>query len=152
MMEKFTWKSKTFGELTTSELYQILKARVDVFVVEQNCPYPEVDGDDPKALHFWAEDDGEIIAYCRIFEPGIKYPESSIGRVLTHQKYRNKSLGKLLMTFAIKTIEGRFKTNTIRISAQDYLLSFYSELGFKATGKSYLEDDIPHSEMLRKSF
>lgn len=148
-MEKLTWKIKTFTELSTFELHQILKARIDVFVVEQNCPYPEVDGDDPKAIHLWAEDHGEVVAYCRIFEPGIKYAETSIGRVLTHQNYRKMNLGKTLMKFAITTIETKFPGNSIRISAQDYLLAFYTNLGFCTTGKNYLEDGIPHSEMLR---
>ena len=149
-MENFIWKIKTFDELSAQELHAVLKARIDVFVVEQNCPYPEVDGDDPRAIHLWAENNGNVAAYCRIFQPGIKYDESSIGRVLTTQKFRKMNLGKTLMKFAIATIESRFGTNSIRISAQDYLLSFYAELGFVATGKSYLEDEIPHSEMLIK--
>ncbi len=148
-MENITWKVKRFDDLSINELHDILKVRIDVFVVEQNCPYPEIDGYDSKAIHLWAEKEDEIIAYCRIFEPGIKYPESSIGRVLTHQNYRKLNLGKSLMRFAINTIEARFHQNSIRISAQDYLLNFYQNLGFVPTGKSYLEDDIPHSEMLR---
>ena len=148
-MQPITWKIKTFDELSTIELHQIIKARIEVFVVEQNCPYPEVDGSDPKAIHLWAENEGEVIAYCRIFEPGIKYSECSIGRVLTHQNFRKLNLGKILMRFAISTIEARFQKATIRISAQDYLLPFYKEFGFTPTGNSYLEDSIPHSEMLR---
>ena len=148
-MENFIWKIKTFDELSTKELHSILKARIDIFVVEQNCPYPEVDGDDPKAIHLWAEKNGEVVGYCRVFEPGIKYPESSIGRVLTQQKYRKMDLGKTLMKFAINSVEARFRENSIRISAQDYLLPFYTKFGFLPTGKSYLEDGIPHSEMLK---
>ncbi|MGA9212078.1 GNAT family N-acetyltransferase [Kaistella sp.] len=148
-MENFIWNIKTFDQLSTKKLYQILKVRIDVFVVEQNCPYPEVDGYDSQAIHLWAESKGEVVAYCRIFEPGIKYPESSIGRVLTHQKFRKMNLGKSLMRFAINTIEARYPKNAIRISAQDYLLSFYTGFGFISTGKSYLEDDIPHTEMLK---
>ena len=148
-MENLIWKIKTFDELSTQEFHAIIKARIDVFVVEQNCPYSEVDGDDPKAIHLWAEQNGDVAAYCRIFQPGIKYDESSVGRVLTTHKYRKMNLGKILMKFAIATAEARFRKTSIRISAQDYLLSFYTDLGFIATGKSYLEDDIPHSEMLR---
>ena len=148
-MQPITWKIKTFDELSTIELHQIIKARIEVFVVEQNCPYPEVDGSDQKAIHLWAENRGEVIAYCRIFEPGVKYSECSIGRVLTHHNFRKLNLGKTLMRFAISTIEARFQKATIRISAQDYLLPFYKEFGFTPTGKSYLEDNIPHSEMLR---
>lgn len=148
-MENFSWKIKTFDQLSTTELYSILKVRIDVFVVEQNCPYPDADGYDPKALHLWAEDGDEIVAYCRIFEPGIKSEEVSIGRVLTNQNYRRMNLGKILMRMAISTIDTRFSNRSIRISAQDYLLNFYKDLGFIPTGKSYLEDDIPHSEMLK---
>lgn len=148
-MEDFIWNIKTFDQLSTDELHRILKARIDVFVVEQNCPYPELDGYDPQAIHLWAENNGEVAAYCRIFSPGIKYPESSIGRVLTNYKYRKMTLGKTLMKLAVNTIEARYRRTSIRISAQDYLLAFYAQFGFVPTGKSYLEDDIPHSEMLR---
>ena len=141
---------KTFSELSVSELYKILKARIDVFIVEQNCPYPELDGYDDKAIHFWAEEDGEILAYCRIFDKNIKYHEASIGRVLTTENARGKNLGRQLMKYAVEIIENRFETSEIRISAQDYLLKFYEEFGFGDTGKKYLEDDIPHTEMLRK--
>lgn len=143
------WKIKTFEELSTDELYKILKTRVNVFVVEQTCPYPELDDYDQKALHLWSESDDEVLAYCRIFEPGIKYREASIGRVLTNLNYRNLKLGRILITFAINTIETRFRTSAVRISAQDYLLRFYNDFGFQDTGKKYLEDDIPHTEMLR---
>lgn len=149
-MSDIVWKIKSFDEFTVPELYAVLKARVDVFVVEQNCPYPDLDGYDQKALHLWAEEDGEVLACCRIFNKGIKYNEASIGRVLTTEKARGKSLGKQLIRYAIETVENRFHTSEIRISAQDYLLKFYGDFGFEDTGKKYLEDDIPHTEMLRK--
>ncbi len=149
-MNSIIWKIKTFEEFTVPELYQVLKARVDVFVVEQNCPYPDLDDYDQKALHLWAEERGKVLAYCRIFNKGIKYLEASIGRVLTTEKARGKSLGKQLLQYAVETIENRFHTSEIRISAQDYLLEFYSGFGFEDTGKKYLEDDIPHTEMFRK--
>ena len=148
-MSNITWNVKTFEQLTTNELYKILQARIDVFVVEQNCPYPECDNYDQKALHLWAEIDNEILAYCRIFDKGIKYPETSIGRVLTTENARGKKMGKQLLSYAIEIIETRYKTPSVRISAQDYLLKFYSEFGFVDTGKKYLEDGIPHTEMLR---
>lgn len=147
--DNLIWNIKSFGELSTDELYRILKARVNVFVVEQNCPYPELDDYDKEALHLWAEHEGEVLAYCRIFGPGIKYAEASAGRVLTHRNFRNLKLGKILMAFAIHTIEARFHSSEIRISAQDYLLKFYRDFGFTDTGKKYLEDGIPHTEMLR---
>lgn len=149
-MSNIVWKIKTFDEFTVPELYAVLKARIDVFVVEQNCPYPDLDGYDQKAIHIWAEEDGEVLANCRILDKGIKYDEPSIGRVLTTEKARGKSLGRQLIQYAVETIENRFRTSEIRISAQDYLLKFYGDFGFEDTGKKYLEDDIPHTEMLRK--
>ncbi|WP_304342954.1 GNAT family N-acetyltransferase [Chryseobacterium koreense] len=146
------WKIKPFEQLTAAELYRIMKARVDVFVVEQQCPYPDLDGYDGEAVHIWGELQNEVVAYCRIFDRGIKYREASVGRVLTPLKYRNLKLGKTVMAIAVSTIENRFRTGEIRISAQDYLLRFYTELGFRDTGKKYLEDDIPHTEMLKKPF
>lgn len=149
-MSNIIWKIKTFEEFMVPELYQVLKARVDVFVVEQNCPYPDLDDYDQKAIHIWAEENGKVLAYCRVFDKGIKYHETSIGRVLTTENARGKSLGKLLIQYAVETIENRFHTSEIRISAQDYLLKFYAGFGFEDTGKKYMEDDIPHTEMLKK--
>lgn len=149
-MNSIVWKIKTFEEFTVPELYAVLKARIDVFVIEQNCPYPDLDNYDQKAVHIWAEENGDILAYCRVFDRGIKYEETSIGRVLTTEKARGKSLGKQLIQYAVETIENRFHTPEIRISAQDYLLRFYGGFGFEDTGKKYLEDDIPHTEMIRK--
>lgn len=144
------WKIKTFSELTTPELYEIIKARVNVFVVEQDCPYPDLDDNDQKAIHLWAENNGEVLAYCRIFDKGIKYPETSIGRVVTTENGRGTGLGKQLIKYALEIIENRLGTSEVRISAQDYLLRFYSDFGFQDTGKKYLEDNIPHTEMFRK--
>lgn len=149
-MTNIDWKIKTFSELTTAELYEIIKARVNVFVVEQDCPYSDLDDNDQKAIHLWAEKEGEVLAYCRIFDKGIKYPETSIGRVVTTEKGRGTGLGKQLISYAIDVIENRLRTTEVRISAQDYLLKFYSDFGFEDTGKKYLEDNIPHTEMFRK--
>ena len=149
MKSSIVWKIKPFAKLSTEELYQILKIRQEVFIVEQTCYYLDADGYDQQAVHIWAEKEGEILAYSRVFEPGIKYKEASIGRVLTNPNYRKNKLGKILIRFSINTIEARFRTQSIRISAQDYLLHFYSEFGFQDTGKKYLEDDIPHTEMVR---
>lgn len=150
-MSNIIWKIKTFEEFTVPELYNLLKARSEVFVVEQNCVYLDADGYDQQAIHVWAEDEeGEILAYCRVFDKGIKYEETSLGRVITTQKGRGRSLGKQLIQYAVETIENRYHTSEIRISAQDYLLKFYGDFGFEDTGKKYLEDDIPHTEMIRK--
>lgn len=149
-MNDIIWKIKTFSELSVKQLYEILKLRQEVFIVEQTCFYLDADGHDEEAVHLWAEKNGTIVAYCRIFEPNVKYVESSIGRVLTHPDFRNLKLGKILMKIALETIEVRFHTTIVKISAQDYLFKFYTELGFKSTGKSYLEDYIPHTEMLKE--
>lgn len=148
-MDNVVWNIKRFDELTVPELYAIIKARIDVFVVEQDCPYPDLDNYDQKALHLWAENDGEVLAYCRIFDRGVKYPETSIGRVITTEKGRGTGLGKQLIQYAVEVIENRLGTSEIRISAQDYLLRFYSGFGFQDTGKKYLEDNIPHTEMFK---
>jgi len=148
-MKKVIWKVKTFSQLSTEELYEILKIRQEVFIVEQACYYLDADGYDERAVHIWAEKDGEIAAYCRIFDQGIKYPEASIGRVLTPPDFRKLGLGKTLVRFAIDAIQSRFRSERIKISAQDYLLKFYSEFGFRDTGNKYLEDDIPHTEMIK---
>ncbi|KIA90073.1 GNAT family N-acetyltransferase [Kaistella jeonii] len=150
-MINIVWKIKSFEELSTKELYEILKIRQEVFVVEQTCYYLDADGYDTKAAHIWAEKGDQILAYCRIFKPGIKYTEASIGRVLTNPSYRNLKLGKILIKIAINTIEGKFRTHNIRISAQDYLLKFYSDFGFRVTENNYFEDDIPHTEMVKYS-
>lgn len=150
-MNEVVWKIKSFEKLAIKELYAILKIRQEVFIVEQTCYYLDADGYDEKAIHIWGEKDEEIVAYCRIFEPKIKYPESSLGRVLTNPSYRNLKLGKVLLKIALNTIDTKFDTPNVRISAQDYLLRFYSEFGFISTGVEYLEDDIPHTEMLRKA-
>ena len=144
------WKIKTFPELTTTELYEIIKARVNVFVVEQDCPYPDLDDNDQKAIHLWAEDNGEVLAYCRIFDKGIRYPETSIGRVITTENGSGTGLGRQLISYALDIIENRLRTREVRISAQDYLLKFYSDFGFLNTGTKYMEDNIPHTEMIRK--
>lgn len=146
----FIWKAKSFDQLSVDELYKILQARMEVFVVEQHFQYLDPDNADQKAIHLWAEKNGEVVAYCRIFDKGIKYPETSIGRVLTKGNFRRISLGKALMNIALQLIESRFQTSVVRISAQDYLLDFYQNFGFEDTGKKYLEDQIPHTEMLRK--
>ncbi|OWK75034.1 GNAT family N-acetyltransferase [Flavobacteriaceae bacterium JJC] len=148
-MNGIIWKIKSFPELSTEELYSILKIRQEVFIVEQTCYYLDADGYDEKAVHIWAEKEGAVLAYCRIFNPGIKYPEASIGRVLTNPKFRKLQLGKFLMRIALDSIETRIASRSVRISAQDYLLKFYSEFGFLDTGFKYLEDDIPHTEMVR---
>lgn len=142
------WTTKHFNELTKEELYEILKARVDIFVVEQECPYPEIDGKDPKAYHLMGREDGELAAYVRIFLPGDYFKEAAIGRVLVKEKFRRDSLGTELMERAMRYLKEEWQVEEIKISAQEYLLDFYNNLGFKRVSETYLEDGIPHLDML----
>lgn len=140
---------KTFNELTTEELYQILRLRSEVFVVEQDCVYQDVDNKDQKALHIMGIKDGEVVAYTRVFEPGDYFDNVSIGRVVVSQSQRKYGLGKQIMQASLAAINQRFPDKPIEISAQSYLLKFYTELGFNAIGEEYLEDGIPHRRMLK---
>lgn len=141
---------KTFNQLTTQELYQILRLRSEVFVVEQDCVYQDVDNKDQKALHIIGTKNGEIVAYTRIFKPGDYFNNVSIGRVVVSQDQRKYGLGKQIMQASLAAIDQRFPNQPIEISAQSYLLKFYMELGFKVTGEEYLEDGIPHRRMLKE--
>jgi len=141
---------KTFNELTTEELYQILRLRSEVFVVEQDCVYQDVDNKDQKALHIMGIKDGEVVAYTRVFEPGDYFDNVSIGRVVVSQSQRKYGLGKQIMQASLAAINQRFPDKPIEISAQSYLLKFYTELGFNAFGEEYLEDGIPHRRMLKE--
>ncbi|SCY43669.1 GNAT family N-acetyltransferase [Alkaliphilus peptidifermentans] len=142
------WYIKKFNELTNEEIYEILKRRVEVFVVEQNCPYLECDDKDQEAIHFFLKDNNCIIAYLRVLPQGVTYDEISIGRVLVIEDYRGKGIVNELMHKAIRYIESNFGESNIRISAQEYLLAFYESLGFQVISDVYLEDGIPHLEML----
>lgn len=147
-MEEITWQYKYFDELTNKELYEILKLRNEVFVLEQACLYQDADEKDFHCFHLCGYDNNHCLkAYCRIVPPGISYPEASIGRVLTSINQRKSGTGKQLMLQAIAATLKQFNCNTIKISAQLYLKIFYQNLGFKSIGSSYLEDDIPHIEM-----
>jgi len=140
---------KTFSELTTKELYQILQLRSEVFVVEQNCVYQDIDGKDEKAIHIIGVVQNKIVAYTRCFKPGDYFKEASIGRVVVKKNERKLKRGNQIMIHSIKTIEKLFQTKTIIISAQSHLISFYNNLGFYSVGNEYLEDGIPHIEMIK---
>lgn len=142
------WTIKRFNELTINELYNILKIRAEVFVVEQNCVYQDVDSKDNASYHLFLEDKEGIVAYLRILPKGISYAECSIGRVLTKETHRKQRLGNEMMKIAIHFIEETLKERKIRISAQAYLLEFYKSVGFEPVSDIYLEDDIEHIEML----
>ena len=144
------WKIKPFKALSVSEMYSFLQLRSQVFVVEQNCVYQDIDGKDAKALHLIGEYDGKIVAYCRLFKSGDYFQEASIGRVVIDANYRDKKWGHEMMKQAIAGIETHFKETKIIISAQLYLQKFYESHGFVQTSEMYLEDDIPHIEMKRE--
>lgn len=143
------WKLIDFNAFTPQSLYDVLKLRTDVFVVEQNCPYPELDNKDQVSKHFCGYDEsGNLVAYTRILPPGISYSQASIGRVLVAESARDKKYGKVLMDLSIKITQHLFPGHDIKIGAQCYLEKFYSDLGFNKTSEPYLEDDIPHIEMI----
>lgn len=142
------WTLKKFEELTPFELYAILQLRNEVFVVEQNCPYQDADNKDLKAHHFMGWNGTTLVAYTRLIPPGISYTESSIGRVVSSPKYRGTGAGRELMRQSITTTLILFNCNTIKIGAQLYLKKFYESLGFVQCSEEYLEDNIPHIEML----
>ncbi|MDT0647250.1 GNAT family N-acetyltransferase [Zunongwangia sp. F260] len=139
---------KRFQELTTEELYQILQLRSEIFVVEQDCVYQDIDGKDQKALHVIGFKDKNIVAYTRCFDKGFYFEEASIGRVLVKQNHRKNNYGHQIMKASIEAIREHFKTANIRLSAQQYLVEFYKSHGFSTTGEGYLEDGIPHIAMV----
>ena len=141
------WKIRRFQELSTAELYDLLQLRSEVFVVEQNCVYQDIDGKDRKALHLIGEYDSKIVAYARLFKAGDYFEEASIGRVVVMANYRDKKWGHELMTQANRAVKAYFNTTEITISAQLYLQKFYESHGFVVTSETYLEDDIPHIQM-----
>lgn len=142
---------KDFTALSVKELFEIYKLRSEIFVVEQNCVYQDIDNKDLLSFHLMLIGKEELIGYCRILPPGTSYKECSIGRVAIKREFRSKGSGKFLMNQCIhKTLE-LFNNQDIIISAQSYLLKFYSDLGFRAEGEHYLEDEIPHIKMRYKS-
>ena len=141
---------KSFKELSKLELYKILRLRAEVFIVEQNCVYQDIDDKDQKALHVILLKDKSIIGYTRIFGPGDYFDEASIGRVVISEKERHNNHGSDLMKTSIDVIYNQLHENSIKISAQCYLENFYKALGFVLIGESYLEDGIPHIAMIHK--
>ncbi|RPD96509.1 GNAT family N-acetyltransferase [Aureibaculum marinum] len=142
------WFLKTFDQLSLNEFYSILKLRIDIFVVEQNCPYPELDNKDQLAYHFYCIYNNEVIAYTRIFKPGDYYKEVAFGRVVVHKNFRKQELGKKLINKTIEEIYNLFGKTTIKIGGQTYLKKFYKSFGFQQIGEGYIEDGIPHIHMI----
>jgi len=149
MPNNIQWKISAFQALTLDELYKLIQLRIEVFVVEQNCVYQDVDGKDHKALHLLGIENGQIIAYARLFKPNDYFDNASIGRVIVKPTHRAKAIGHQLMDHAINAIHQHFNQTNITISAQLYLQQFYESHQFHQTSEPYLEDGIPHIEMKR---
>ena len=139
---------KTFYKLEREELYQILRLRSEVFVVEQDCIYQDLDNKDQKAIHLFLKENENIIAYTRVFKKGDYYKNPSIGRVVVSKNERGKELGKKIMKSSIDYIKKNELGEKIELSAQKYLDKFYKDLDFYTIGKEYMEDGIPHQRML----
>ena len=146
---KFEHQVKSFQELSLEEFHDIIALRIQIFIIEQNCPYQEVDGKDKLAHHlFFKNEMDEIIAVTRILPQGISYKEVAIGRVVVHEDYRGTGLGNQLMADSMNFVRDKYGEVPVRLSAQKHLENYYGNHGFKSTGKEYLEDGIPHVEML----
>jgi ElaA protein len=146
------WEVKTFQQLKVDELFDVLKLRGDVFVVEQQCAYPELDEYDrhPETRHLSGRNEfGQLIAYARLLPPGLRYSEVNLGRFVVKVDFRKQRVGHQLLQAALKEISGCWPKTTLRISAQDYLQSFYAQYGFVRVSDVFLEDGIPHVEMVK---
>ncbi len=139
----------SFQDLSLKILYDVLRLRSEVFVVEQDCVYQDIDGKDEGALHVLGWDNGILIAYARCFTPGDYFKEAGIGRILVRENYRKMGYGHKITAAAIKVVKEKYKADKIKISAQTYLVTFYEHHGFKAVGDRYMEDGIPHVAMIR---
>lgn len=151
-MVNVTWKIHTFQELTVEELFEVLRLRVDVFVVEQQCAYRELEDWDrhPETVHLSGRNEGgQLIAYARILSPGVRFPEINLGRFVVRADSRKQGIGHQLLRAALQEISRCWPQTSIRISAQDYLQAFYSQYAFIRVSDVYLEDGIPHVDMLK---
>ena len=139
---------KTFDQLNKVEFYKIMQLRIEVFIIEQDCPYQDMDDLDNQCQHLWVEDNGEIISYLRINPAGTRFAEASFGRIVTKKAYRSRGIAERVIKAAIDLVQ-KEGAQAIRISAQSYLEKYYEKFGFFKASEEYLEDDIPHIEMLR---
>lgn len=149
---KDNWQIKSWEELTKKEFHDSIQLRETVFIVEQNCPYLDVDGKDEKSYHLFLYKQDQMVAYSRLIPKGISYDHGlSIGRVVVSPHFRGQQLARKMMEIAIQKTLELFNERTIIISAQTYLIDFYNSLGFQSEGKEYLEDNLPHIKMVYKS-
>lgn len=141
------WTLAAWHALSTQQLHDLLQLRSEVFVVEQNCVFQDIDGADPQALHVLGHQAGQLVAYARCFPPGVKFAEASIGRVVTRPQARSGGLGHVLIDKAVAAVGAQWGLQPIRIGAQARLVGYYSQHGFVDDGKPYVEDGIDHLEM-----
>ncbi|TDL31523.1 GNAT family N-acetyltransferase [Jeotgalibacillus sp. S-D1] len=144
------WTLKTFNELSTYELYQILMLRNSVFVVEQQCAYQEIDGNDLNSFHLSFGDGEQLAAYARLLPAGVKYNTPSIGRIIVHESFRGSGIARELVSKSIDVMQNEWNVSEIKLQAQTYLRHFYQSFGFEETSEDYLDDGIPHVDMLMK--
>lgn len=142
------WLYQRFEEISGRELYEMLKIRVNVFIVEQDCPYPEIDGNDFEAIHITCRDEQGIAAYSRLLPSGVKYETPSIGRVIVREDQRGTGLGHILMERAVREVFKQWETNEVFLQAQTHLEGFYKQHRFKAISEPYDDDGIPHIDMI----
>jgi ElaA protein len=147
-MQSMTTEIKHYSELTKDEFHDMIALRMAVFVVEQDCPYQDLDGLDKDAYHVLIKESDTIVGTARILKPGVAYDETAIGRVVSATDKRHLKLGHELMKASMQFIQAELKEHAVRLSAQTHLKGYYAKYGFLPTGKDYLEDGIPHSEML----
>ena len=145
VMSELQLHKKTFQELTTDELYELLRVRSEVFVVEQNCVYQDMDGDDQQSIHLWLTMQGRVVALARVCPAGTHMKEISIGRVITIE--RNKGYGKQIMLHAIDAAIEYFDAKLIELEAQEYARGFYEKVGFRQSSDTFMLDGIPHIKM-----
>lgn len=148
---KLEWICKDFDALSSLELYKIIQLRINVFMLEQNCFYPDCDDKDLKGKHLYAVHGNDVVSYARLLPAHVSYSVPSIGRVVVRKDLRKEKIGFELMQKAIARVRSDFPAPEIRISAQAHLQNFYQNLGFMPEGEIYLEDDIPHIEMILKN-
>ena len=142
---------KAYRDLSLDEFHDLIALRIQVFVIEQDCPYQELDGKDKKGFHLIVKSNHKIIATTRILPAGVSYPEISIGRVVVDENFRKLKLGHEIMRHSLDFIYKEFGNTPVKLSAQKHLEAYYEKHGFLSTGKEYLEDGIPHVEMLKNT-
>ena len=150
VIDSLGWKFCAFDTLSLQELYDLLQLRAEVFVLEQQCVFQDMDGIDGQAMHLLGVRDRQLVAYARCFEAGVKFTEASLGRVVTRQSARGAGLGHALIEKAIDSMGTLWGPQAIRIGAQAHLKNFYGGHGFVDVGRPYLEDGIDHLEMVRR--